>query len=253
MIPNESSLPSLASQISALHEECQQHYKRSLSIALKIGSLLLEAKSMVRHGEWLVWLGANCELSERTAQVYMQVAKKGATLEQIESADSADLTIESALNQFSSHNSLVTITRPKAITSLGKPQDLEHRYSIGNCFKPGDRVRITDKDVPEYGMEIVVSEIVQDAIAITKDDSGQEYPLLVNQIEPVNQVTIPHSPVTSSRPSAARSLGKPQDLQPSSSIPMRELRIANCLRRILADYSHHLPQELVDEARELLH
>jgi hypothetical protein len=37
--------------------------------------LLIEAKSRVRHGEWLSWLEANCPLSDRQARNYMRLAR----------------------------------------------------------------------------------------------------------------------------------------------------------------------------------
>jgi hypothetical protein len=37
--------------------------------------LLLEAKANVADGEWLPWLAANCEMSARTAQAYLRLAR----------------------------------------------------------------------------------------------------------------------------------------------------------------------------------
>jgi hypothetical protein len=36
---------------------------------------LAEAKAMLAHGQWLPWLRENCDVSARTAQSYMQLAK----------------------------------------------------------------------------------------------------------------------------------------------------------------------------------
>jgi len=91
-----TSLNTLAAQINSAHAQCQQAYNNSLKFAHHAGDLLLEAKSQVAHGEWLPWVNANCNFSERTARVYMQVSRDWDKLPS-ESADSADLTIESAL------------------------------------------------------------------------------------------------------------------------------------------------------------
>lgn len=40
------------------------------------GDLLIEAKAMLRHGEWLPWLRDHCAISARTAQLYMRLAKQ---------------------------------------------------------------------------------------------------------------------------------------------------------------------------------
>src|SRR5262245_65388910 len=42
---------------------------------VEIGRLLLQAKGLVEHGEWLPWLKSNFPLSDRTAERYMAVAK----------------------------------------------------------------------------------------------------------------------------------------------------------------------------------
>jgi hypothetical protein len=39
------------------------------------GGLLVEAKGQVAHGQWGRWLSKNFELSDRTAQLYMQWAR----------------------------------------------------------------------------------------------------------------------------------------------------------------------------------
>src|SRR5262245_40455235 len=42
---------------------------------VEIGRLLLRAKDLVDHGEWLPWLKTNFPLSDRTAARYMAVAE----------------------------------------------------------------------------------------------------------------------------------------------------------------------------------
>jgi hypothetical protein len=66
--------------------------KRGLDHALIAGHLLLEAKQHVRHGEWLPWLCDHCGIPERTAQVYMRLARR-----MPKNARPADLTITQAL------------------------------------------------------------------------------------------------------------------------------------------------------------
>lgn len=43
---------------------------------LDIGARLIEAKGMLSHGEWLPWLNERVELSERTAQKFMKLARE---------------------------------------------------------------------------------------------------------------------------------------------------------------------------------
>ena len=52
-----------------------------LNMPLRAGLLLIEAKSLVAHGEWLPWLQANCKTGERQARTYMRLARYRITLE----------------------------------------------------------------------------------------------------------------------------------------------------------------------------
>ena len=62
--------------------------------AMAAGDLLIEAKAQLKHGQWLPWLAKHCVISERTAQLYVKLAKKRTTIEkeQIRN-DVADLTL----------------------------------------------------------------------------------------------------------------------------------------------------------------
>ena len=45
-------------------------------VILDIGRCLIEAKSLLNHGEWLPWLNEQVEFSERTAQKFMRLARE---------------------------------------------------------------------------------------------------------------------------------------------------------------------------------
>ena len=49
--------------------------RRRAERAIEAGRALLEAKGLVKHGQWLPWLQQHCGMSERTAQLYVQIAK----------------------------------------------------------------------------------------------------------------------------------------------------------------------------------
>lgn len=94
---NESNrLPVLAAGINMEHQECLTAMRQSLAHALAAGDMLVEAKSLVPHGEWLPWLADNCAIPKRTAQLYMRLAKHREFI-QTKSADVAHLTIQSAV------------------------------------------------------------------------------------------------------------------------------------------------------------
>ena len=73
--PN-NDLTVLADQINAEHAEVVKHVQQGADHAIRAGKLLNQAKIAVRHGDWSEWLATNCRVSERTAQVYMQLARE---------------------------------------------------------------------------------------------------------------------------------------------------------------------------------
>jgi len=83
-------LPILAGEIKTALANVRQHHAATVASASEAGTALLEAKDLVGHGQWLPWLKEHCELSVRSAQAYMRLAKS-------KSAASAHLTIDAAL------------------------------------------------------------------------------------------------------------------------------------------------------------
>jgi hypothetical protein len=72
----DAAPPDLAARIRTAHDAVRRSLGDALRHATEAGRLLLEAKSAVGHGGWLPWLKENCGLSERTAQVYMRLARE---------------------------------------------------------------------------------------------------------------------------------------------------------------------------------
>jgi hypothetical protein len=92
--PPKRKLAELAAQINTEHDECKATFKRGLDHAMRAGDLLIQAKALVGHGNWLLWFREHCHMAERTAQVYMRLARHRP---QVESAGPAGLTIDSML------------------------------------------------------------------------------------------------------------------------------------------------------------
>jgi hypothetical protein len=91
-----NSLADLAARIRAEHEATSTALKSSAEHGIAAGELLIEAKAKVPHGQWLPWLKDNCSMSERTAQLYMRLAKNREAVEdQIRNGD-ADLSLNEA-------------------------------------------------------------------------------------------------------------------------------------------------------------
>jgi Protein of unknown function (DUF3102) len=91
-------LPVLAAEIRRAHADVQEAAKTAAEHAITAGHALIEAKELVKHGEWLPWLKEHCALAERTAQLYMKIAKSG-----LNSATVADLGLKFAVNALLVH------------------------------------------------------------------------------------------------------------------------------------------------------
>src|SRR5271170_8120609 len=91
-----NSLTDLAGRIVVEHTDVSTALKESVRHAIAAGELLIEAKGQVPHGQWLPWLRDNCSMSERTAQLYMRVAKSRTEVEAQMRNDVADLTLSEA-------------------------------------------------------------------------------------------------------------------------------------------------------------
>jgi Protein of unknown function (DUF3102) len=91
-----NSLTDLAARILAEHTAIHGLLSESIERAMAAGDLLIEAKALVKHGQWLPWLADHCKISERTAQLYMRVARNRAEIEATKSATNADLNLSEA-------------------------------------------------------------------------------------------------------------------------------------------------------------
>jgi hypothetical protein len=92
---SSNRLPVLAAEIRRAHADVQEAARTAAEHAITAGHALLEAKELLKHGQWLPWLREHCALAERTAQLYMKIAKSG-----LESATVADLGLKAAAQAF---------------------------------------------------------------------------------------------------------------------------------------------------------
>jgi hypothetical protein len=87
-------------QINEQHRLCEQSLKAGLVHARNAGEILLQVKAGCRHGEWLSWLAANCQMSEQTGQRYMRIARSWPELE-AKASRVTDLSYRDALKLLS--------------------------------------------------------------------------------------------------------------------------------------------------------
>jgi len=76
VVSEDAPLQSLAAQVNAAHEHACASVRAGLDSAREAGSVLLEVKGRLRHGEFLPWVAAHTQLSARTAQGYMRLSRK---------------------------------------------------------------------------------------------------------------------------------------------------------------------------------
>jgi hypothetical protein len=91
-----NSLIDLAARVQAEHRAVSAALQDSVRHAILAGELLIEAKAQLDHGQWLPWLRDHCEIADRTARLYMRVAKNRAEIEAQIGNGVADLSLNEA-------------------------------------------------------------------------------------------------------------------------------------------------------------
>jgi hypothetical protein len=87
----------LAIEIQSAHAEAVQAARKSVETMILAGDKLIQAKSLVPHGQWGQWLRDQCRIPARTATRYMKLARKRTILEDaIENGHVADLSVRMA-------------------------------------------------------------------------------------------------------------------------------------------------------------
>jgi hypothetical protein len=128
-------LPVLAGEIRKAHTSAREHQRKTLEQAIRAGELLNEAKWLVGHGKWSTWLKEHCDMSDRTARLYMRFARNKHALE-TEIGNVADLGIRGAIESLAGPERL-----PRAVYKIGW-RDRGDGYSdqiwiVGSCQHPG--------------------------------------------------------------------------------------------------------------------
>jgi hypothetical protein len=139
-----NSLTDLAARIRAEHEATAAALTSSVDHAMTAGDLLIEAKAQLKHGQWLPWLTEHCAMSERTAQLYMRIAKNRATIENNIRNGVADLTLGQAAALM-----MMTADMKKVLDFVKQVETTDDPEQIVNlCIEHGFRVIKT----PGYDM-----------------------------------------------------------------------------------------------------
>jgi hypothetical protein len=106
------SLADLVVRVNHEHKQVKECIIKGAHHAVKAGELLWEAKRKARHGRWLEWIAENCEFSERTAQLYMNLASELPRMANPQSI--ADLSLTGAIKMIEDLKSPEENPIPKA-------------------------------------------------------------------------------------------------------------------------------------------
>jgi hypothetical protein len=135
-------LAAIATELCREVEQAEQHWQSAVAHAIRAGQLLVEAKTQVKHGEWLPWLGANFPGSVRTAQGYMRLAAHAEDAQRL-----AHLGVAGALNELSAprlasgHLGVAAENIALGDEAMAKAEDSCLAYMFG-CEQPvPDRIR----------------------------------------------------------------------------------------------------------------
>jgi hypothetical protein len=87
-LPRVANLQSFGKQMIADFDEYEKHERNAMFYALKIGALMLSAKEICRHGEFMTWLAENVtEVRQRQAYRFMALAKVFIEQQKLEKKD----------------------------------------------------------------------------------------------------------------------------------------------------------------------
>ena len=101
---NLPALEALADRINSEHKAVCEAAVTATQHAIKCGVLLIAAKSGLPHGQWLPWIKQNCDLSERTTQAYMRLARRHEELDGEKAQRVADLPVRQAMVAIADHH-----------------------------------------------------------------------------------------------------------------------------------------------------
>ena len=107
--------------IDAITSEILQLKQDAGSAIIGIGQRLIEAKSLLPHGEWLPWLTERVEFSERTARNFMRLAR-----------------------EWTNRQALADLGAAKALTLLALPPEERERFMEENHVVDGEEKSVID-------------------------------------------------------------------------------------------------------------
>ncbi|MEI8019556.1 MAG: DUF3102 domain-containing protein [Schlesneria sp.] len=125
-----SKLPELAKTANQFHASAQKAFGQGLNFARSAGNVLLEAKSLVAHGQWESWVETNCSFSTRTARGYLQIASNWIQID-AKRAELPELSLRGALELISTPKLEDDSKRQRVAVLRERPAKNQERPATG--------------------------------------------------------------------------------------------------------------------------
>lgn len=139
--PSDRSIETITTEILEMKQDAG-------NAILGIGQRLIEAKSMLSHGEWLPWLTEQVELTERAAQRFMRIAR-----------------------EWTNPTALSDLGATKALTLLALPPDERDKFMAENHIVDGEEKRVIDMTSRELEKAIRERDEALKAAEVAKADA----------------------------------------------------------------------------------
>ena len=169
-------LPVLAEVANTHHDACVAALRIAADTARQAGEALIEAKSLVAHGEWSGWIKANFRGGMRTAQRYMKVAKNWDSI--------------AGKNDSVSHLSVT-----QALDLLDGGDELERALKLQaevDALRPElDFLRRSVETADETGLRYILARIeeINTQLIYARDTAIREYARIRNEVEAMEAAT----------------------------------------------------------------
>ncbi len=160
----------LAEQINWEHDQAQHAARSALEHALKAGELLLQAKQQCPYGEWYLWVKQHCQFADRTARLYMQLAKERAFFSEPEWQRVADLPLREAIQ----------CLRPEPSQALAKEDAGED-----------ERIKRAQQQIRILQLALKEAVTVEDYVAIINEAEEVEdcmYKIYINNLTKLGKI-----------------------------------------------------------------
>lgn len=176
--PNNITLPKLEEEIKSYFKQIKQHYIDIGNNTIEIGKRLIQAKSLLKHGEWINWLQDNFQLSYQTAAKFIQCAERFPNIVSVRDLNSTQL--------------MALLALPKADTEIF----IEQKISSGTPVSDMS-VRTLRKEIKQWKAEkekITHNSSIGDNESVTIDISNDSLPQ--NQDDSAHSVSNEHNTIS---------------------------------------------------------